>query len=154
MKFIISEKQYQKLLNEEQNQIEYSSEFLDGVNVVVVFKEDPLYHKIKELFDEYGFGFMVPNQNLIIIDGEILIGETDSKNVLKFIEAHEVSHVLLNHNGPRNEQDEIEADLGAYLLLRDKGYYKSMEMLIDYFEDRHGLQFTEDLLNTVIDRIF
>jgi hypothetical protein len=122
IKLIITESQYKKIIKEE-TQLEYTSEFLDGVTVVVVFEDDPLYAQVKEYFGEYGFGFMVPGKGLIIIDGEILSDAPDAKSLLKFIEAHEVTHVLLSHDGPRDAKDELEADLGAYLLLQDKGYY-------------------------------
>jgi Zn-dependent peptidase ImmA (M78 family) len=150
----MTEKQYDKIIKENNNQVQFSSEFLEGINIVLVFKEDPLYDKVKDFFKEYGFGFMVPKQNLIIIDGEILIGRPDAKDILKFIEAHEVSHILLNHDGPRNNQDEIEADLGAYLLLKKRGYDNSIDILVNYFEERHGIKFTDELLSNVSDRIY
>ena len=84
-----------------ETQIEYRSEFLNDVSVVVVFNDDPLYSQVKVFFEQYGFGFMVPGQNLMIIDGEILVGEPDAKDILKFIEAHEVTHVILGHDGKR-----------------------------------------------------
>ena len=84
MKLIITESQYRKIIKED-TQLEYTSEFLDGVTVVVVFEDDPLYEQVKTYFDEYGFGFMVPGSNLIIIDGEILVGQSDAKDLLKFI---------------------------------------------------------------------
>jgi Zn-dependent peptidase ImmA (M78 family) len=152
MKVIITESQYRKIIKEE-TQLEYSSEFLDDVTVVVVFEEDPLYEQVKEYFEEYGFGFMVPGKNLIIIDGEILVGQPNSKDLLKFIEAHEVTHVLLNHDGPRDEKDELEADLGAYLLLQDKGYYESVRTLLDHFQERHGVEFDESMLDDIKDRM-
>ena len=83
MKYVITESQYKKLINEE-TQLEYTSEFLDGVTVVVVFEDDPLYEQVKEYFNEYGFGFMVPGSDLIIINGEILVGQPDAKDILKF----------------------------------------------------------------------
>ena len=70
---------------------------------------------------------------------------------MKFIEAHEISHLLLGHNGPRSEQDEIEADLGAYILLKKNDM--STERLEDEFEERHGTPFDEDLLDMVKDRL-
>jgi hypothetical protein len=152
MKYIITESQYKKILNEE-TQLEYSSEFLDGVTVVVVFEEDPLYEQANQYFNEYGFGFMVPGSNLIIINGEILVGQPNSKDILKFIEAHEVTHVLLGHDGPRNEQDEIEADLGAYLLLQNKGYEESIELLVNNFMERHGIEFDEKMTDDIKDRL-
>ena len=124
-----------------ETQIEYRSEFLNDVSVVVVFNDDPLYSQVKGFFDEYGFGFMVPGQNLMIIDGEILVGEPDAKDILKFIEAHEVAHILLKHDGPRNERDEIDADMMALNLLIAKGYDKSIKILLDKFQERHGVEF-------------
>ena len=124
-----------------ETQIEYRSEFLNDVSVVVVFNDDPLYSQVKGFFEEYGFGFMVPGQNLMIIDGEILVGEPNAKDILKFIEAHEVAHILLKHDGPRNEKDEIDADMMALNLLVKKGYDNSIKILLDKFQERHGVEF-------------
>lgn len=129
----------------ENTQIKYKSEFLPEVTIVVVFVEDPLYSKAKKYFDEYGYGFMVPNKNLVIIDGDVLIDEGDI-GVLKFIEAHEVSHILLNHSGPRDEREELEADLGAYIILKHYGYEKSVDLVLKHFKERHGIEFNEELL--------
>lgn len=137
-----------------ETQLEYKSEFLNDVTVVVVFNDDPLYSQVKVFFDQYGFGFMAPGQNLMIIDGEILVGEPDAKDILKFIEAHEVTHILLGHDGPRNEKDELEADLGAYLLLREKGFDKSIELLLNHFQERHGIEFNEYMLEDIESKIY
>lgn len=137
-----------------ETQLEYNSEFLNDVTVVVVFNDDPLYSQVKVFFDQYGFGFMAPGQNLMIIDGEILVGEPDAKDILKFIEAHEVTHILLGHDGPRNEKDELEADLGAYLLLKEKGFDKSIELLLNHFQERHGIEFNEYMLEDIESKIY
>jgi len=134
-------------------QLEYVSEFLEGVTVVIVFEDDPLYGQVKEYFNEFGFGFMVPGSNLIIIDGEVLIGQPNSKDILKFIEAHEVAHVLFGHDGPRNEQDEIEADLGAYILLQDKGYDEPIKLLVNNFMERHGVEFDKIMIDDIKSRM-
>lgn len=129
----------------EDTQIEFKSEFLPEITIVVIFKEDPLYPQVNEYFDEYGYGFMVPGKNLVIIDGEIL-EEIEDTSIIKFIEAHEISHILLNHSGPRDEQEELEADLGAYVLLSQNGYQNAIDLLLKHFEDRHGIEFSEDLI--------
>jgi hypothetical protein len=114
MKIIITENQYNLLKEMEDDLISYNSDFKPGVNILVIFENNPNYPNLKNFFDEYGYGFYFPEQNLIIIDGEIFLGENGlTMKDLKFIEAHEVTHLLLNHNGPRSEEDEIEADLGA-----------------------------------------
>jgi GNAT superfamily N-acetyltransferase len=150
---VFKHKDISESLIKEDTQLEYDSEFLNDVTVVVVFGNDPLYSQVKGFFDQYGFGFMVPGQNLMIIDGEILVGEPDAKDILKFIEAHEVTHVILGHDGPRNEQDELDADLGAYLLLKDRGYDKSIELLLSHFKERHGVDFDESMLDDIKERM-
>ena len=120
----------------------YESEFLQGVNIAVVFSEDNKYKELLPLFDKYGYGFMVPNQNLIVINGEILLQNYDP-SFLKFIEAHEVAHIILGHDKDRNDDDEIDADLGAYILLRSKGTDDAIELLQKNYEDRHKTKFDE-----------
>jgi hypothetical protein len=126
-------------------QVEYKSEFLPDVTIVTIFQDDPNYSEVKKYFDEYGYGFMVPGKNLVIIDGENL-GNGYNLDVLKFIEAHEIAHVLLKHSGPRDDKEEMEADLGAYLLLKKSGRSNSIKYLKKHFPERHGVQFKEGLL--------
>ena len=65
-----------------QTQLEFKSEFLPEVTIVVVFDDDPRYEQVKSYFDEYGYGFMVPDKNLIIVDGEELLNGDDN-SILK-----------------------------------------------------------------------
>jgi hypothetical protein len=86
------------------------------------------------------------------LDGENFLGEDSlTWDDLKFIEAHEIAHLLLGHNGSRSEQDEIEADLGAYILL--KKHNLSTDRLESEFEFRHGEPFDEKLTDIVKDRL-
>lgn len=126
----------------------FNSEFLPNVQIAVVLSEHPQYKELKPMFDEYGYGFMVPGKNLIIIDGEQFIDEFGA-DVLKFIEAHEVSHIILGHDGPRNDNEEMDADLGAYILLKKAGRTDSIKTLLKHFKDRHGVKFDEKLLDRV-----
>ena len=113
----------------------FNSEFLPEVQIAVVLSEHPQYEDLKPMFDEYGYGFMVPGKNLIIIDGEQFINNFNA-DVLKFIEAHEVSHIILGHDGPRNDNEEMDADLGAYLLLKKIGCHSVL-----------GVDFNKDAFN-------
>jgi phosphopantetheine adenylyltransferase len=137
------------ILKEEQEDdvILYPSTFKPGVNIMVVFKENENYKNLSPLFDEYGYGFYYPEQKSIIIDGEVFVNSDLDLNDLKFVEAHEVSHLLLGHTGPYSEDDEIDADLGAYVLLKGKGL--STEKLEKEFKSRHGIDFSEELLERV-----
>ena len=94
----------------EESEVMYNSEFLPSVKIAVVFENNPQYETLKEYFDEYGYGFMVPGNNMVIIDGEQLVNGLGPES-LKFIEAHEISHVIMGHDGPRNEDEELDADL-------------------------------------------
>jgi len=128
--------------------LSYNSEFLPEITIAVVFGDNPQYEQLLPMFEEYGYGFMVPNKNLVLIDGENIL-ENFNVDVLKFIEAHEIAHVILGHDGPRNEEEELDADLGAYLLLKEKGYSNSIKSLLKNFKQRHQIKFNEDLLKRV-----
>ena len=135
-----------------QDLMAFPSKFMPNLNINVIFKENPNYELMKELFDQYGYGFVAPEFKTVFLDGEVFLGDEGlSFDDLRFIEAHEISHLILGHNGPRSEQDEIEADLGAYILL--KKHNLSTERLEDEFEYRHGVKFSEDLLDMVKDRM-
>lgn len=128
--------------------LSYNSEFLPEVTIAVVFGDNSQYEQLLPMFEEYGYGFMVPNKNLVIIDGENILNNFNV-DVLKFIEAHEISHVILGHDGPRISEDELDADLGAYILLKEKGYTNSIKSLLKNFKERHGIKFDENLLKRV-----
>jgi hypothetical protein len=127
----------------------FRSQFNPNITIAVVLSEHPQYEQLKPMFDEYGYGFMVPGRNLIIIDGEQFVDNFNS-DVLKFIEAHEVAHFILDHDGPRNDEKEMDADLGAYLLLKKIGANNSIKLLVKHFRNRHGIKFDEKLLDRVI----
>jgi Zn-dependent peptidase ImmA (M78 family) len=131
--------------------ISYDSEFLPGITIIVIFSDNPQYEQILPMFQEYGYGFMIPNKNLILINGEEILNNY-SDDLLKFIEAHEIAHVLLNHDGPRNEEEELDADLVAYVLLKQKDKIGAIKTLLKHFKNRHGLKFDEKLLKRVENR--
>jgi len=135
----------------EEDIIAYPSTFKPDTNILVVFKENENYKNLKTYFDDYGYGFYYPENKTIIIDGERFINSNLSLNDLKFVEAHEVTHLLLGHTGPYSEEDEMDADLGAYILLTNKGL--STENLVKEFKNRHGVDFSEELLERVKNRL-
>jgi Zn-dependent peptidase ImmA (M78 family) len=135
----------------EQDIISYQSIFLDDVKITVIFKENENYDTLHSLFDKYGFGFYHPKTKTIIIDGELFVDSELDMDDLRFVEAHEIGHLMLGHQGgERYDEDEIDADLAAYLLLKRKGL--TTKRLTDTFEERHGIKFTPDLLKKFKDR--
>jgi Zn-dependent peptidase ImmA (M78 family) len=136
----------------EQDIISYQSIFLDDVRITVIFKENENYDMLHSLFEKYGFGFYHPKTKTIIIDGELFVDSELDMDDLRFVEAHEISHLMLGHSGgERYDEDEIDADLAAYLLLKRKGL--STKRLTDTFEERHGIKFTTDLIDKFKDRL-
>ena len=135
----------------EDDLLAFPSTFKSDTNILVVFKENENYPNLKPLFDEYGYGFYHPESKTIILNGEDFIGTDLDFNDMKFVEAHEVAHLLLGHTGPYSEDDEMDADLGAYILLKDKGL--STDKLVKEFKNRHGVDFDEKLLERVKDKL-
>jgi len=126
----------------------YNSEFLPNVEIAVLFEGNFQYEDMKPFFDEFGYGFMVPGDNLVVIDGEQLL-DSRGNNLLKFIEAHEVSHIVMGHDGPRSDDEELDADLGSYILLEKYGYIDDIKVLLREFKNRHGVRFDTSLLERV-----
>jgi len=126
----------------------FQSEYIPEIKILVVTDDSDDYDDLKPYFDQYGYGFLIPEKKLIVLDGEYLV-KNPSSELLKFIEAHEIAHVLLGHTGPRNDEDELEADLGAYLLLQSKNRFESLKMLLKHFKSRHGISFSKELLSKV-----
>ena len=129
--------------------IQYFSKFVPNVVTTIIFKGDPEYDFVEKHFMVRGFGFMIPGENHIIIDGEKLMNQ----GLLYWIEAHEASHYLLNHTSEYDPQDEIDADLGAYLLLKHFSYYRACDLVVEYFYQRHNIEFPKTRLNEIANKI-
>ena len=136
---------------EDDGTLSYESIFKPDINILVAFKNYKNYSQLKPLFDEHGYGFYYPKDKTIIINGEDFIGTDLGFNDMKIVEAHEITHLLLGHTGPYSEEDEMDADLGAYILLKNKKL--STDRLVNEFENRHGVPFTEELLERVKNRL-
>ena len=74
--------------------------------------------------------------------------------MLLLLSKHRHTNILLDHSAERNDEDEMDADLGAYILLVNKGFKNSIDILIDNFEGRHGVKFKKSLTQRVSDKIF
>lgn len=131
----------------------YPSMFMEGVYINIYFKEHESYGLLVDFFKHYGVGFLETNSKTIILDGESFINNSEINiDDVRMVEAHEVSHIILEHKGgDRSPKDELDADLGAYLLLKKHGI--STERLIDMFEERHNIEFTPELLVDIEDKM-
>ena len=113
----------------------FESEFHKGVMVAVIEDGDYQYQVLAPLFNEYGYGFVAPDQKLVFIDG------SHNKDIQKIVEAHEVAHIIMGHTGINGPNDEVEADSLGMIMLRQYGYHDSANLLLREFKKRHGYSF-------------
>ena len=112
----------------------YFSEFKSDVAVAIIKKDDYRYEVIKPLFQICGFGFAETSSGCVFIDGEVKL----TKDELRWVEAHEVAHILLKHTKDRNDNDEYDADNLAHTLLVNAGYNKSAKLVKEHSLERHN----------------
>lgn len=115
---------------------QFSNEENKDIVVGIIGKDDYRYEVLKPLFEKYGYGFTDTNIGCVFIDGEVKL----NKHELKWVEAHEVAHILLKHTKDRNDKDELDADTLAYKLLSENGYDKSAKLVKEHSIERHGYQ--------------
>jgi len=114
----------------------YFSEFKSDVAVAILTKDDYRYEVMKPLFEMCGFGFAETSSGCVFIDGEVKL----TKDELRWVEAHELAHIMLKHTKDRNDSDEKAADMFSIILLLDKGYSKAAQLVKDKFEERHKIK--------------
>lgn len=116
----------------------FISEFsVKNIPVGIIGKDDYRYEVLKPLFEQYGPGFTDTKIGCVFIDGQAGL----SKDELKWVEAHEVAHIRLNHKmGDRDAMDEYEADLFASLYLLKHGYDKAAKLISKHSMERHNKQ--------------
>jgi Zn-dependent peptidase ImmA (M78 family) len=104
--------------------------------VGIVDESDGDWDVLRPLFEIYGFGFAHTQLGCLFIDGSKGLSEDE----LKWIEAHEVSHILLGHRmGDRMDEDELEADMVAKRLLLERGYTEAASLVDEYLLERHQI---------------
>ena len=92
--------------------ISFDSRIDPAFNVLVIYKESQTYPLIKASLVslDNSIGALLPGHNIILIDGERVNEEGLSDDHLLAIEAHEIAHAMLGHEGERNQTHELEAD--------------------------------------------
>jgi hypothetical protein len=99
--------------------VSFGSRIDPRFKVLVIYKESMTYPLIKESLDflDNSIGALIPGQEIIIIDGERVQEEGLTDDHLLAIEAHEIAHEILGHEGERNQAHEEEADELAIQIL-------------------------------------
>ena len=99
--------------------VSFGSRIDPRFKVLVIYKESMTYPLITESLDflDNSIGALIPGQEIIIIDGERVQEEGLTDDHLLAIEAHEIAHEILGHEGERNQTHEEEADELAIQIL-------------------------------------
>lgn len=109
------------------DRLTYRSTFIPQFDVIVDYT---MYDDIRELFDMYGLAFVDPYHNLIFMDGINIEKNNITFPEMKFIEAHEIGHLILGKN-------ELKADYCGIYLCRLFDLSDSMIIGIDEFNSRY-----------------
>ena len=115
----------------EEDIISFDSRIDPGFKVIVIYKESQAYPLIKEslLALDNSIGALMPGQNIILIDGERVNEEGLSDDHILAIEAHEIAHAMLGHEGERSQTHETEADKLAIEILDSTGKKEASDLL-------------------------
>jgi hypothetical protein len=99
--------------------VSFGSRIDSRFKVLVIYKESVAYSLVKSSLADLdnSIGALMPGQEIILIDGERVNEEGLSDNHLLAIEAHEIAHEMLGHEGERNQDHEEEADELAIKIL-------------------------------------
>lgn len=99
--------------------VSFGSRIDPRFKVLVIYKESMAYSLVKSSLGDLdnSIGALMPGQEIILIDGERVNEEGLSDDHLLAIEAHEIAHEMLGHEGERNQDHEEEADELAIQIL-------------------------------------
>lgn len=106
-------------MNSETGILSFASRIDPRFNVMVIYKESVMYPLIKGSLEglDNSIGALMPGKGIIVMDGERIQEESLMDHHLLAIEAHEIAHELLGHEGERNQTHEEEADELAIRIL-------------------------------------
>lgn len=123
--------------------VAYNSKVNPDFQVFVVYSDSEQYSEIREyltkLNDSIG-ALMIGTKN-IFIDGERVTDENIDSDQLLAIEAHEIAHSMLGHEGGVDEASEKEADLLAVALLDMDGHERAAGFLKDRLNELYGIDY-------------
>lgn len=145
--------------SEEPGQTAWKSEIDPEWTILVLWPEDELYPNVAKIFDWLGTAFADLNSKTVFIDGVQVEHQNLTDDHLLAIEAHEISHSLLNHHESNrlakyDERQEQEADWLAIRILDRMGHGKASALLEEryqlyYNEPSDSLTQTDSLENTL-----
>jgi hypothetical protein len=115
----------------EEDIISFDSRIDPSFKVFVIYKESQSYPLVKTSLVslDNSIGALLPGHNIILIDGERVNEEGLSDDHILAIEAHEIAHSILGHEGERSQTHETEADKLAIEILDSTGKKEASDLL-------------------------
>ena len=128
-----------------QPQVVYNSVINPEYQVFVVFKESEHYATVSETLKSMNnsIGALWVGTKNIFVDGERALTENLTRDHLVAIEAHEIAHSMLGHEGGVDETAEKEADLLAISLLDMDGYNRAADFLKDRLKELYNIDYSQ-----------
>jgi Zn-dependent protease with chaperone function len=130
----------------------WKSEIDPRWTILVLWPEDELYGNVAKIFDRLGTAFADLNSKTVFIDGVQVENQNLTQDHLLAIEAHEISHSVLNHHGSNrlaqyDERQEREADWLAIRILDQLGFGKASAILEERYKNYYD-ESSSELENT------
>lgn len=130
----------------------WKSEIDPTWTILLLWPEDELYGTVAKIFDWLGTAFADLNSKTVYIDGVQVDSQNLTEDHILAIEAHEISHSLLNHNesdrlSQYDERQEREADWLAIRILDQLGFGKASVLLEERYTNYYD-ESSSELENT------
>lgn len=125
--------------------VAYNSKINPDFQVFVVYSDSNQYSEIKEYLTKLNnsIGALMTGTKNIFIDGERVTDDNIDSDQLLAIEAHEIAHSMLGHEGGVDETSEKEADLLAISLLDMDGHNRAAGFLKDRLKELYNIDYSQ-----------
>tara|TARA_A200000159_G_C7180003_1_gene279151 strand:+ start:244 stop:711 length:468 start_codon:yes stop_codon:yes gene_type:complete len=115
---------------------------------VIVYPDSPQYEVAKLQFETSGHAFLIHEQKMIVVDGDVVRQGWFTGEHLDVIFAHELGHFLAEHavkeHGKSHYEIEREADFLGASILKSLGMLSSYNLHAQEYEIRYGSTVDED----------
>lgn len=110
--------------------IQGTSKIDNTFKMLIVYPTYEKYDEMEPLFKQHGYAFLPTDGNkMFFVDGKAL--EDLSTDQFHAIQAHEIAHFVLKHQGHYTEDQEREADVAGVIILNKLGYSNASTTLED-----------------------
>ena len=116
------------------------------VTIAIIYPGSSTYPAMSDIFKDTGIAFCMHDKKIIVIDGAQASQEWFTPEHLRVIEAHEVGHIIAEHNHKKEECKDIEreADQIGYKLLCESPFKEAVMLYREEYNARYGCMPEDD----------